>query len=387
MINRRQVLASGLSFAAGASVLTFGGRAAFAQGQPVKVGFLMPLTGSAGKIGNWMLDGSRVAVEEINKNGGISGRPIELVLEDTQAQAKLGVDGFRKLVDVNNSPVIITGFTAVTMAIAPLSEQSKTYLLTASTASPVVRGVSKYLQSTWMFEDEGVRLILPYAKAQLGVKRLAVMTLVSDLGKSLSDAVKKQWAAQGEQLVGEETHQAMEPNFRPSLLKLLTTRPDAIYITNSTGKESAQIIKQSRDLGYKGAFLSFGALESPEVAHLGDVAENSFYTVPNYDPQSGNAKTQAFIASFKEKMKREPGVHEANHYDVIYLIKQVSEDVIKGGGTLNGETFRDQFQKKYGTFDGAASKYQFDFSDGSVLRATILKTVKGGNFVKVADLV
>jgi ABC-type branched-subunit amino acid transport system substrate-binding protein len=388
MINRRQVLISGASLTAGAGLLTLGGKIARAQPKaPIKVGFLMPLTGSAGKIGNWMLEGSRYAADEINQAGGVLGSPIELVLEDTQAQAKMGVDGFRKLVDVNGTPVIITGFTAVTMAIAPLSEQSKTFLLTASTASPVVRGVSKYLQSTWMFEDEGVKLIVPYAKAQLGVKRLAVLTLVSDLGKSLSDAVKKQWTALGMQLVGEETHQQLEPNFRPSLLKLLTTKPDAIYVTNSTGKETAQIVKQARDLGYKGIFLSYGAFEAPEVLALGDVADNCFYTVPNYDPQNGSAQTKAFVAGFKQKFGRDPGVHEANHYDVIHLIKQVSEDVLKAGSPLTGETFRTEFQKKYQKFEGAASKYQFDFSDGSVVRATILKAVKGGAFVKVADLV
>jgi ABC-type branched-subunit amino acid transport system substrate-binding protein len=353
---------------------------------PIKVGFLMPLTGSAGKIGNWMLDGSRYAAEEINQNGGIMGRPVELVLEDTQAQAKMGVDGFRKLVDIDKTPVIITGFTAVTMAIAPLAEQSKSYLLTASTASPVVRGVSKYLQSTWMFEDEGVKLILPYAKAHLGVTRLALMTLSSDLGKSLSDSVKKQWGALGEKIVGEETHQQMEQNFRPSLLKLLTTKPDAIYITNSTGKETAQIVKQSRDLGYKGAFLSFGAFESPDTLAIGAAAENCYYTVPDYDPQNGSQKTKAFVAGFTAKVGRAPGVHEANHYDVIHLIKDVSEVVIKSGKPLNGEQFRTVMQQKFAAFEGAASKYQFDFNDGSVLRATILKTVKDNQFVKVANL-
>jgi branched-chain amino acid transport system substrate-binding protein len=386
MIDRRKVVLSGLSWTAAGGLLASGSKIVCSQQGPLKIGFLMPLTGSAGKIGNWMLDGARCGTDEINEKGGIAGRPVQLVLEDTQAQAKLGVDGFRKLVDIDQSPVIITGFTAVTMAVAPLAEQTKTFLITASTASPVVRGVSSYLQSTWMFEDEGVRLILPYAKQHLGVQRLAIMTLVSDLGKSLSDAVKKQWTGMGHQIVGEETHQQAEQNFRPSLLKLLTTRPDAIYITNSQGKESAQIIKQARDLGYKGIFMSFGALEAPDILALGPAAEGAYCTSANYDPESSNAATRSFIALFKSKFNREPTVHEANHYDVMYLIKDVVEAMAKGGTPITGERFKAMFREKYAEWNGAASGYRFDFTDGSVLRATVLKTVKNGAFVKIADL-
>ena len=147
-ITRRALLA-------GAAVVGSRHRA-IAQTQPLKIGFLMPLTGGAGRLGQMMLEGSQLALEEINAAGGITGRKLELITEDSQALARNGIDGFRKLVDVDGVPIIITGWTTVSVAIAPLATQSKTYLISGSTASPAVRSISPYFQSTWMYDDESV---------------------------------------------------------------------------------------------------------------------------------------------------------------------------------------------------------------------------------------
>ena len=86
-----------------------------------------------------MLEGSQLAVDEINAEGS---RKIELIAEDSQALAKNGIDGFRKLAEVDKVPFVITGWTAVVAAIAPLATESKVYLLSASSASPALRSVS-----------------------------------------------------------------------------------------------------------------------------------------------------------------------------------------------------------------------------------------------------
>ena len=169
---------------AGAAVVGLGHRA-IAQTQRLKIGFLMPLTGGAGRLGQMMLEGSQLAVEEVNSAGGVRGRKLELITEDSQALARNGIDGFRKLVDVDGASVIITGWTTVSVAIAPLATQSKTYLISGSTASPAVRSISPYFQSTWMYDDESVRTHSPvraqYAKGRQarrvdGHQRLGVCT-------------------------------------------------------------------------------------------------------------------------------------------------------------------------------------------------------------------
>jgi branched-chain amino acid transport system substrate-binding protein len=360
--------------------------AGLAQPTPLKIGFLMPLTGNSSKIGQIMMQGALVAVDEVNAAGGVDGHPIELIQVDSQGLAKNGIDGFRKLVDVDGVSVMITGFTPVVVAIAPLATQSKVYMISASTASPALRGVSPYFQSTWMFDDETVKRILPYAQKTLGVKRLALLTALNDLGQSLAASVKSEWQRLGGTLAIEEGHQAQEINFRPSLLKIIAAKPDAIYFTNSNGRQAAQFIRQARDLGFDGYILSFGAFEDPEVLAVGAKAEKAFYTAPPYDPDAKSEKSQRFVAAFKKKYDRLPNIHQANHYDLVMMIKTVAEQLMRAGKPVTGENIRAAMAAGMTKYEGAAGPYRLDVKDGSAIRATIIKTIKGGAFVKVADV-
>jgi branched-chain amino acid transport system substrate-binding protein len=381
LITRRSVM----TLAANAVAFNLTHKAIAQSAEPYKVGFLMPLTGGAGKLGAMMLEGSQLAVDEINGGGGIAGRKIELLQEDSQALARNGIDGFRKLVDVDRVPIIITGWTSVSVAIAPLATQSKTYLLSGSTASPAVRSVSPYFQSTSMYDDESVRVVLPYARNELKVGKLGIVTVISDLGAGLSASIKSAWEKLGGSGVVEEAHQAQESNFRPMLLKMMTANPDAIYITSSVGKQSAQIVRQARELGYTGYFLSFGAFEDPEVLTLGTKADKCVYTAPGFDAGSADPQTKMFVDRFHTRFAKIPNVHQANHYDLIQIFKEVAEPFAKAGKPLTGEAFRGAFMTQLPEYVGAGGRYRFNFADGSVIRSTVVKTVRDGAFVKIAD--
>jgi branched-chain amino acid transport system substrate-binding protein len=384
MINRR-------TFAKHAGLAAVGGivpgiASAQASREPRRIGFLMPLTGGSGKLGQMMLEGATVGVDEINAGSGAGGRLIELVQEDSQALAQQAIAGFRKLVDVNKTDVIFTGWTAVVSAIAPLASESKVMLVSASTASPAVRGISPFFQSTWMFDDETVKLILPYAKDKLKVKSLAVLTVVSDLGTALAQAVKADWTRIGEQIVAEDVHQPAEANFRPILIKLLGAKPDAIYLTSSNGKQLAQIVRQAREIGYKGIFLSYGAFEDPEVLTLGTQADGCYYSSPSYDAANPGPTGRKFVDAFQKKYSRLPNVHQANHYDLVLLYGAVADGLAKQNKALTGASFRDYLSATMPQYQGAAGAYKFNFKDGSVLRSSIVKVVRDGKFTKLDDL-
>lgn len=390
MVSRKNFVGRMLSLAAVASVVSFAAiPAAQAQGvsgESRKIGFLMPLTGGSGKLGQMMMEGSTLAVEEVNAATGAGGRPIELIPEDSQALAKQGIVGFKRLADYNKTEVIFTGWTTVVSAVAPLAEQSKVMLISASTASPAIRGISPYFQSTWMFDDETVKLILPYAKDKLNVKKLAVLTVVSDLGTALAKSVRTEWERMGGSVSAEEVHQQAEANFRPILLKLVNSKPDAIYLTSSNGKQLAQIVRQARELGYKGIFLSYGAFEDPEVLALGAQADECYYTSPAFDAASGNPATRKFVEAFQKKYSRLPNVHQANHYDLVYLYKMVVDGLTKQNQPVTGTSVKNYLVANVPEYKGAAGTYRFNYKDGSVVRSSTVKAVKNGKFVKLADL-
>lgn len=382
MINRRTFAAHAGLVAATAIVP---GMASAQAREPRRIGFLMPLTGGSGKLGQMMLEGALLGVEEVNA-AGAAGRPVELVQEDSQAIAQQGIAGFRKLVDVNKTDVIFTGWTSVVAAVAPLATDAKVMLVSASTASPAVRGISPYFQSTWMFDDETVKLILPYAKDKLKVKSLGILTVVSDLGTALAQAVKSDWTRIGGSIAAEDVHQPGEASFRPILMKMLSTKPDAIYLTSSNGKQLAQIVRQGRELGYKGIFLSYGAFEDPEVLALGAQADGCYYSSPSFDAANPGADGRKFVDAFQKKYGRAPNVHQANHYDLVMLYTAVADGLAKQNKPLNGATFREYMASTLPQYKGSAGAYKFNYKDGSVLRSSIVKVVRDGKFTKLDDL-
>lgn len=383
MITRRTFAAhGGLAMAAAIVPGLAGAQAREAR----RIGFLMPLTGGSGKLGQMMLEGAALAVEELNAGGGAAGRPVELIQEDSQGIAQHAIAGFRKLVDVDKADVVFTGWTSVVAAIAPLATEAKVMLLSASTASPAVRGISPYFQSTWMFDDETVKLILPYAKEKLGVKSLGILTVVSDLGTALAKAVKSDWTRIGGTVAAEDVHQQGEANFRPILMKMLNAKPDAVYLTSSNGKQLAQIVRQGRELGYKGIFLSFGAFEDPEVLALGAQADGCYYSSPSFDATAPGENGRAFVEAFRRKHGRLPNVHQANHYDLVRIYAEVAEGMARRNKPLNGANFRDYMASSMPEYRGAAGDYRFNYKDGSVLRSSIVKVVRDGKFTKLGDL-
>jgi branched-chain amino acid transport system substrate-binding protein len=283
--------------------------------------------------------------------------------------------------------VVITGYTAVVMAAAPVAEQSKVFLLSGSTASSAVRGVSPFFQNVWPFEEDQVAMMLGYAKNNLKVQRLAVMTVVSDLGTSLGAAVKKEWATLGGALAADETHQQTEANFRATMLKVLSTKPDALYLTTSNDKQASQIVRQARELGYKGVFLSFGALEGPEMLTIGRQADGCYFTSAAYDPAGDNPATKRFVESFKKRFDGKlPNIHHANHYDLVQMYKVAADALVKQRKPVNGITMRESFRANVAQYRGAGGLFRFNFNDGSARRSVIVKTISDGKFVKVADL-
>src|SRR5262249_61172388 len=91
-----------------------------AQSAPLKVGFLMPLTGGSSKLGQLMLEGATVGVDEVNASGGVGGHPLQLIPHDSQGLSKNGIDGFRNLADNHGGHGVITGFTPVVAVARPL---------------------------------------------------------------------------------------------------------------------------------------------------------------------------------------------------------------------------------------------------------------------------
>jgi len=103
--------------------------AAIAQQAPIKIGAILPLTGSGASYGVWMKGGTEMAAEEINAGGGIAGRKLEVIYEDHAADASKAVNAMRRLVEVEKVPFTLTSYSSPTLAVQPIGAQSKVLMM------------------------------------------------------------------------------------------------------------------------------------------------------------------------------------------------------------------------------------------------------------------
>src|SRR5581483_1822288 len=229
-LNRRSLL-GGAAALTGLSVLPHG---ALAQGSPIKLATLTPLTGAGGPYGPVMVKAVKAVVDEVNAAGGVLGRKVELVSEDTQTNPEAAVRAARKLIDVDKVCAIMgTWASAVTTAVAPLCWESKTFLCTVSGADSITQLPHQgYLIRTQPNTTLQGHKFGEFALAQ-GAKRVFVVSPQTPFTKSqfdnITEAVKKGGGETGLLIYDDK-----KPAYRSEVDEMLRFKPDALILAGYT---------------------------------------------------------------------------------------------------------------------------------------------------------
>jgi branched-chain amino acid transport system substrate-binding protein len=134
-------------FAGAAAILASFTLSSIASAQEIVIGALLPLTGPAAPIGLEEQQGIEFAVDKINAAGGVRGRKIKIMYEDSQGKPDVGVLAFNKLVDLHNVPAVMTAFSSVSLAIAPLATRKKVLVINpAAQVEPARRCIALHDQ-------------------------------------------------------------------------------------------------------------------------------------------------------------------------------------------------------------------------------------------------
>ena len=166
----------------------------------IKIGGIGPLTGTASTYGQSVKEGADLYVEEINNAGGVSGKQIELIFEDDQAEPNSAIQAFNKLVD-NDKVVAVLGpvTSGAATAVAPNATDKQIPLITPTGTEPNITKVGGEFVFRGCFVDSFQGEILAkYAKENLGKKTAAVLyNSGSDYSKGIAESFKKDFEANG----------------------------------------------------------------------------------------------------------------------------------------------------------------------------------------------
>jgi branched-chain amino acid transport system substrate-binding protein len=231
--------------AAGAMALlstVFWSASATAQTTDIVLGAMLPLTGAAGRIGLEEQNGIEFAVERVNAAGGVRGRKIRVIYEDTQGKPDQGVLAFNRLVDLHKVAAVLTAYSSVTLAIAPLATRRTVFVVNPAAQSNKLADASPYLVNTIPLVKDEVGVIAKYAAANVG-KKAAILYENAAVGIELRDEFKKAFTASGGAIVADEGIEFGSTNLRPSLLKIAATKPDFVFhaVTSGPGVVTEQV--------------------------------------------------------------------------------------------------------------------------------------------------
>ncbi|CAI9008935.1 branched-chain amino acid transport system substrate-binding protein [Burkholderia ambifaria] len=245
----RRVLGTVAALAAAWGLSTGGALAAGVSGEPVVIGVSGPLTGQDAQYGEQWKRGFDLALDEINGSGGIHGRPLAVDFQDSRSDPRQAVAIAQKFVADPRIAIELGDFSSATsMAASPIYQRGQLTQFGFTNSHPDFTKGGDYLWSTALSQAEEQPLLARYAVKELGFKRIAVLYLNTDWGRTSKDIFAKAVAGLGAQVVAAEGYQPTEKDFRSTLVRIGESKPDSIVLI-SYYADGAQIVRHAADRG------------------------------------------------------------------------------------------------------------------------------------------
>ena len=196
----------------------------------IKVGFNAPLTGFAAADGNSALIGAQLAVEQVNAAGGVNGEMLELLVYDDQASPKESAPLAVKMITQDEVAAGISGsYSGSTRAAATIFQENTTPYISAYAVHPDITRAGDYVfRTSFMGEVQG-RAGAKLIGGLMNLKRVVVITLNNDFGKSLAAGFKETAGEFGIEIASEYTYSIKDREFGPIVSKVKADAPDALY--------------------------------------------------------------------------------------------------------------------------------------------------------------
>jgi branched-chain amino acid transport system substrate-binding protein len=358
-----------------------------AQQEPLRIGFIQPLSGPIAAAGSYITNGGKIALDRINAKGGVKGRRLERSIEDNKSDPAETRNAAEKLIVRDKVPVIIGAWgSSMTLAMMPLAAQHGVGLVVETSSSvkitdpktPGSKVVSR-IAPTSELEALGVEPLLP----RLGMKKVGYLAVNTDWGRgavvAFGDVLKKQGATVD---LVEYVGQA-DTDFYSQLTKFKAAGVDSVIITDDAPK-AAKMLQQMKELGLNAKVLVTGGSAWPDsiVQLAGAKAVEGAMFVNFYNPYdhslAGDAEaSRAYVEEWKKRGLPWIGVVEGMRgFDAVNLVAKALETA----GEPTPANVHDAIRKV--EMRGLYGLIKFD-KNGQSFSNIILTQVKDGKYAVV----
>lgn len=358
-----------------ASVLLLGvPGAVLSQAPSIKVGVLAPLSGFAAADGKSVLTGTEIALEEINARGGLLGRRVELVVYDDQADPKQAVSFARRLVELDRVSFIVGGsYSGASLAAAPVANEAGVLFLAAYAVHPdVTRGKPFAFRMGLLGPVQG--RVGAQLVQDLGLKRVAILTIQNDFGRSLEAGFREHAARVGLELVFGELYPPGTQNFTPVLARIRASGAEGLYASGYYA-EAANLVRQAKALGLRIPVIGQEGYDSPKFLELAGPAAEGVLLTTTLDRDSRSPEVQDFLKKYRVKAGIPADMVAASGYSALKVLAAA----IQKAGRLEPSAVAWTLKSMANLDTAVGHIYRFT-DDGDPVKTVTVQVVRKGEF-------
>ena len=269
-------------------------------GEIIKIGFNAPLTGFAASDGKSSSLGAKLAVQQINENGGINGKKLELVIYDDQANASQSIPIANKLIGQDKVAVGISGsYSGPTRSAAGIFQEAGIPYISAYAIHPDITKAGNYVFRTSFLGEVQGRAGAKLIGEILGKKKVVMITLKNDFGKSLAAGFKEKSKAFGITIVNEYEYSIKDRQFGAIVAKVKSDNPDAIYASGYYFT-AGPLVSQLRASGITVPVIGQEGYDSQKFIEIAGKAAEGVIITTSLDRDSMASETKDFIENFEK---------------------------------------------------------------------------------------
>ena len=371
--------ACGGSSSTAASASTAGsaaGSTAAASGDTIKVGVLGPMTGDVSVYGLAVINGATLYLDQVNANGGVNGKQLEIITMDEQGDATQAVTCFTKMCDQGITALVGDVTTTPTLAVAAESADYNMPMVTASATAEAVTYDAEtdtvnanVFRATFTDPFQGIKMA-DYAYQKLGYTQAAVIYLKgADYNEGLAENFVKEFESLGGTIVDQETYADGDVDFKTQLTTILGKNPQVVFCPNYY-QDVGQILAQAESIGLTVPFLGGDGWDGLEGYATADQLKDAYFCA-NY----AKGSSSEFESAYKEKYGEDyPNGFAPLGYDaamtVVYGLQAAEDAGLEAGTDEYKQAVIDAIAS--GTIDGITGTFTFDEHHNPVKQTAIL---------------
>lgn len=364
-----------------ATMLSLAGTAQGQQAEPILIGATVPMTGPLSLTGKQYQNSLKMAEEDINKAGGIKGRQIKMVFEDTQASNGTAINAFVKLAqETKPSFFFLSSYSTQNLAVAPELKKVQVPAMYAGGADAVADGGNEWMFRIRPADSVSAEGMVKAAVDVIKAKKPGILYIQNDFGQGGAQTAAKRLEAAGIPVVGMEAYGQNDKDFSAQLLSLRSKGADTILIFNYP-QDGALVLRQAKVLGFKMPLVTSSAALVPAALQLLSPAdlEGVWGVTDAFMDGSAGGRMKDYVERFKAKFGIDPDPYGLAYYDGAFLMAEGMRKV----GT-DAKALREWLAAVKG-WQGVGHVYSYDAKGNGVRDLAVVKAKSGTKMLELVQ--